>query len=212
MATKLALFDAKSYDQTFFDAANAQGEFEIKYVPSRLTPDTAGLADGYDAVCAFVNDDLAAPTVETLYAQGVRLIAMRCAGYNNIDLDACFGRIHVARVPAYSPHAVAEHTVAHEFGEAVVDIDGTVFDAALIDDVVAFDGFDELGTIVDGERGFFAKDIFTCVGGEYGAKGRERHIPLALEISRLGNSPRPEGPKVVNCVGEERQRDDLQER
>jgi D-lactate dehydrogenase len=110
--TPVALFDAKSYDQTFFDLANGDGAFDIKYVPTRLGPDTAALAEGALAVCAFVNDDLSAPTIDTLYELGVRLVAMRCAGYNNVDLSASYQRMHVVRVPAYSPHAVAEHTLA----------------------------------------------------------------------------------------------------
>ncbi len=70
------------------------------------------LAEGFDTVCAFVNDTLDKETVDILHERGVRLIALRCAGYNNVDLQAVFGRIHVARVPAYSPHAVAEHALA----------------------------------------------------------------------------------------------------
>ncbi len=109
---KIIFFDAKPYDQEFFDRANAKHGYEIKYISNRLSADTAPLAAGYDAVCAFVNDDLSAPVVDILYNNGIRMIAMRCAGYNNVDLKAVFGRIHVGRVPAYSPYAVAEHAVA----------------------------------------------------------------------------------------------------
>jgi D-lactate dehydrogenase len=109
---KIIFFDAKPYDQEFFDAANGSHGYEIKYISNRLSADTAPLASGYDAVCAFVNDDLSAPVADVLYNKGLRMIAMRCAGYNNVDLKAVFGRIHVARVPAYSPYAVAEHAVA----------------------------------------------------------------------------------------------------
>lgn len=109
---KLAFFDAKPYDREYFEKANAGGRIEIKYFSMRLGPDTAPLASGYDAVCAFVNDVLDRETAELLAAGGVRLIALRCAGYNNVDLQAVWGKIHVVRVPAYSPHAVAEHTVA----------------------------------------------------------------------------------------------------
>lgn len=108
---KIILFDAKPYDREFFEAANRNGRYQIKYQSNRLSADTALLAAGYDAVCAFVNDDLSAPVIEALHRQGIRMIAMRCAGYNNVDLDAAFGRIHIGRVPAYSPHAVAEHAV-----------------------------------------------------------------------------------------------------
>ena len=119
---KVAFFDTKPYDREYFDAANAAGKnavgknssgaLAVKYFPMRLGPDTAGLAAGYDAVCAFVNDEIDSATADALAAGGVKLIALRCAGYNNVDLKAVWGRIHVARVPSYSPHAVAEHTAA----------------------------------------------------------------------------------------------------
>jgi len=109
---RIIFFDAKPYDQEFFDRANRQHGYEIRYIGSRLSADTATLAAGHDAVCAFVNDDLSAPVADVLYQNGIRVIAMRCAGYNNVDLKAAFGKIHIARVPAYSPYAVAEHAVA----------------------------------------------------------------------------------------------------
>lgn len=109
---KIIFFDAKPYDREFFDAANAKHGYEIKYIGNRLSEDTVPLAAGYDAVCAFVNDDLSGPVADALFNKGIRMIAMRCAGYNNVDLKSTFGRIHVARVPAYSPYAVAEHAVA----------------------------------------------------------------------------------------------------
>ena len=112
MGIRIAFFDAKPYDTEYFDAANAAGEFELKYFPVRLTADTVRLAIGYDVACAFVNDELDAATADALVAAGIRLVALRCAGYNNVDLEAVWGRIHVVRVPAYSPHAVAEHAVA----------------------------------------------------------------------------------------------------
>jgi len=109
---KIIFFDAKPYDRDFFDAANKKHGYEIKYINNRLLADTAPLAAGYDAVCAFVNDDLSGPVADILFNKGIRVIAMRCAGYNNVDLKSVFGRIHVGRVPAYSPYAVAEHAVA----------------------------------------------------------------------------------------------------
>lgn len=109
---KIAFFDAKPYDRIWFDRKKEQADFDIRYFDDRLTPDTAVLAAGCDAVCAFVNDEINAAVVDILYGYGIRVIAMRCAGYNNIDFKAAFGRIHVVRVPAYSPHAVAEHTAA----------------------------------------------------------------------------------------------------
>jgi D-lactate dehydrogenase len=109
---RVAFFDAKPYMQEVFEARN-QGRFAIDYYDVRLTRETVSLAAGARAVCAFVNDTLNEEVVQELHACGVGLIAMRCAGYNNVDLKAseALGTA-VVRVPAYSPHAVAEHTVA----------------------------------------------------------------------------------------------------
>ena len=109
---KLAFFDAKTYDMPGFDACAKNTELEIKYFETRLNEDTVSLASGYDAVCVFVNDTVNAAVVEKLYRYGIRLIVLRCAGFNNVDIAACQGKIRVFRVPAYSPHAVAEHTMA----------------------------------------------------------------------------------------------------
>jgi D-lactate dehydrogenase len=109
--TRIAFYDAKPYDEESFKAVNQEFGYEIKYQHSRLGRDTAILASGYPVVCAFVNDVIDKEVVSTLYEQGVRLIAMRCAGYNNVDLHAVYKKIHVLRVPAYSPYAVAEHAV-----------------------------------------------------------------------------------------------------
>lgn len=108
----IAFFDAKPYDIASFDRVNQEYGLALKYFGDRLNPDTVGLAHGFAAVCVFVNDKLDRPVVERLIAGGTRLIALRCAGYNNVDLKAVFGRMHVVRVPAYSPYAVAEHAVA----------------------------------------------------------------------------------------------------
>lgn len=110
--TRIAFFDTKPYDREYFERANSRYGFEIKFFPARLASDTASLASGYDAVCAFVNDEIDRATADALVAGGVKLVALRCAGYNNIDLEAVWGRLHVVRVPAYSPHAVAEHALA----------------------------------------------------------------------------------------------------
>jgi len=112
MAYKIALFDSKPYDKEFFDKAAMAALFDIRYYPVRLNVETASLAKGADVVCAFVNDDLSAPVIDALIVQGVKLVAMRCAGYNNVDLKYAYGKLHVARVPAYSPYAVAEHAVS----------------------------------------------------------------------------------------------------
>ncbi len=114
---KIAFFDAKPYDRAWFGAALkdplfADTDFDIEYFDSKLSAATARLAQGHDAVCAFVNDRIDRDVAAQLEAAGIRLVALRCAGYNNVDLEAMWERIHVARVPAYSPHSVAEHTVA----------------------------------------------------------------------------------------------------
>lgn len=111
MKKKVAFFDTKSYDKHFFDMYN-NGEFEIQYFESKLNKHTAEMTKGYDAVCAFVNDDINADVIDTLYENGIGLIALRCAGYNNVDIKHAYNRVHVTRVPAYSPNAVAEHAMA----------------------------------------------------------------------------------------------------
>lgn len=106
---KIAFFDTKPYEQEWFDRLNT--EFEIKYFQSRLRPESTRLAEGCRVVCAFVNDDLGKETINSLAELGVELVAMRCAGYNNISLAATEGKLQVVRVPAYSPYAVAEHAM-----------------------------------------------------------------------------------------------------
>ncbi|MFM2486237.1 2-hydroxyacid dehydrogenase [Celerinatantimonas yamalensis] len=110
---KICLFSAKKYDREYFDLINQTYEFELDYFAITLTPKTASLAKGADAVCAFVNDEINAQTLTILSELGIKILLMRCAGFNNVDL-ACAKRlgIHVARVPAYSPEAVAEHAIA----------------------------------------------------------------------------------------------------
>jgi len=109
---KIAFFDTKPYDRLSFSAVNKAFGFDIAYHEARLMPDTARIAQGADVVCAFVNDDLSAATLNILCENKVKLIALRCAGYNNIDLPAAAGRIKVVRVPEYSPFAVAEYTLS----------------------------------------------------------------------------------------------------
>ena len=115
---KIAFFGTKDYDRTFFSELvkdKGQGTYnsDIKYFDSQLGPETAGLAQGYDVVCIFVNDNASRPVVEKLHECGVKLILLRCAGFNNVDLQAAKEcGITVLRVPAYSPYAVAEHAMA----------------------------------------------------------------------------------------------------
>ncbi len=110
----VAFFDTKEYDRRFFDEVNASSNYgyNIHYFADRLTPEYAHLAAGSNVVCAFVNDDISAITLEILAEKGVKLLAMRCAGYNNVDLACAAKYLKIVRVPAYSPHAVAEYAVA----------------------------------------------------------------------------------------------------
>ena len=109
---KLAFFDTKSYDIPGFDRYGIPAGVEIKYLEPNLNRDTVTLAAGFDAVCVFVNDTVDAVVVDKLYQLGVKAIVLRCAGFNNVDIKACEGKLRVFRVPAYSPHAVAEHAMA----------------------------------------------------------------------------------------------------
>lgn len=109
---KIAFFDAKDYDKESFDRANKSGEYEITYFETKLSEDTVKLTEGYDVVCVFVNDTVNKKVIDGLAEYGVKLIALRCAGYNNVDIEYAYGKIHVVRVPAYSPYAVAEHAMA----------------------------------------------------------------------------------------------------
>lgn len=108
---KIAFFDAKDYDRNSFIRSN-EDRYQIDYFETRLTEDTCRLAEGYDAVCVFVNDDINKNVIDKLVDMKVRLVALRCAGYNNVDVAAAYGKIHIVRVPAYSPYAVAEHAMA----------------------------------------------------------------------------------------------------
>lgn len=115
---KIAFFGTKDYDRMFFselvrDKGEGTYNSEIKYFTSNLGPETASLAKGFDAVCVFVNDNLSKPVVEQLHQEGIRLILLRCAGFNNVDLEAARDcGMTILRVPAYSPYAVAEHAMA----------------------------------------------------------------------------------------------------
>ncbi len=110
---KILFFSTKAYDQEFFTSANKAFGFELKFMELSLNKSTALLAKEHDVVCVFVNDIVNTEVLQELFAQGVRMVALRCAGFNNVDLKAAEALgIKVVRVPAYSPYAVAEHTIA----------------------------------------------------------------------------------------------------
>ena len=109
---KVAFFDAKPYDKPSFEKYGKAANVEFVFYEAKLSIETAELAKGCDIVCVFVNDDVNAAVIDKLYSLGVKLIALRSAGYNNVDVKHAFGKIHVVHVPAYSPYAVAEHAMA----------------------------------------------------------------------------------------------------
>jgi len=109
---KFAFFDTKPYDKPAFEKYGAENGIEFKYFETKLNEDTAELARGFDGVCVFVNDTVNAKVIDKLVDMNVRVVALRCAGFNNVDVKYAFGKVHVLRVPAYSPYAVAEHTMA----------------------------------------------------------------------------------------------------
>lgn len=110
---KVAVFNAKQYDKDFFTEANKYTKHNLVFLEVRLNHQTVKLAEGFEAVCVFTNDILDKQVIEDLHNYNIRLVALRCAGYNNIDLETCeISGITVVRVPAYSPYSVAEHTLA----------------------------------------------------------------------------------------------------
>jgi len=108
----IAFFDTKSFDRISFDRVNKKHGFHIKYYKHNLNPETANLRIGYDAVCLFVNDVVNAEIIDMMVETNVKIIALRSAGYNGVDFKSAYGKIHVVRVPEYSPYAVAEHCIA----------------------------------------------------------------------------------------------------
>ena len=109
---KIAFFDTKPYDKPSFEKFGGKEGFPFKYFETKLNEDTVDLAKGCDAVCVFVNDTVNAAVIDKLSEMGVKIVALRCAGFNNVDMKHAYGKIHVLHVPAYSPYAVAEHTMA----------------------------------------------------------------------------------------------------
>ena len=109
---KVTFYDTKAYDRTPFEHYGGLHDIVFRFLETKLNEDTVELAKGSDSVCVFVNDDVNAAVIDRLYEYGVRLIALRSAGYNNVDIHRAFGKVHVVHVPAYSPYAVAEHAIA----------------------------------------------------------------------------------------------------
>ena len=112
MEYKIAFFGAKPYDIASFDKVNEKYNYDIRYYKGHLNPNNVVLTQDTDAVCIFVNDTADAAVIDAMVDNGVKLLALRCAGFNNVDLKAAKGKLPVVRVPAYSPYAVAEYSLA----------------------------------------------------------------------------------------------------
>ena len=112
MAYKIAFFGAKPYDIASFDKVNEKYNYDIRYYKGHLNPNNVVLTQDADAVCIFVNDTADATVINAMVNNGVKLLALRCAGFNNVDMKAAKGKLPVVRVPAYSPYAVAEYSLA----------------------------------------------------------------------------------------------------
>lgn len=109
---KIAFFDTKPYDVPAFKACGEQKGIEFRFLEARLNEETALLAKGFDGACIFVNDTVTKRVIDILYEGGCRILALRCAGYNHVDIKNAHGKLHVFHVPSYSPNAVAEHAAA----------------------------------------------------------------------------------------------------
>jgi len=109
---KIAFFDAKPYDLPAFEKYGKKAGVDFKYFETKLNRDTAKLANNFDGVCAFVNDEIDSYVIDSLYEMDVRILALRCSGFNNVDTEHAKGKLRILRVPAYSPYAVAEHAMA----------------------------------------------------------------------------------------------------
>ena len=108
---KICFYDIKTYDKLYFELLKDKYNFENIYLECKLNNSTAILAKGCDAIVAFVNDTIDSEVLDILYDLKIRVIAMRCSGYNNVDFKNAYNRVHVLRVPFYSPYAIAEHTM-----------------------------------------------------------------------------------------------------
>ena len=109
---KVAFYDTKAYDIPSFEYYGKLNDIQFKFLETKLNENTAALAKECNVVCVFVNDNVNSDVIQNLYDNGIKLIALRSAGYNNVDVRAAFGKIHVVHVPAYSPYSVAEHAMA----------------------------------------------------------------------------------------------------
>lgn len=154
----MIVFSSRKYDQEFFQKENESYKLKIRYTEFRLTLETINLAEGCKTVCCFVNDDLSEPILEKLACLGIKMIALRCAGFNNVNLSAARTMgIIVTRVPEYSPHSVAEHAVALllSFNRKITKASNRVHDLNFsLDGLVGFDLYGKtVGIIGTGKIG-----------------------------------------------------------
>lgn len=192
MQMRVMVFSTKAYDRQFLDNTN-QGQHELVYLETRLDPSTASFATGADAVCAFVNDQLDKNVLSVLARSGIKLITLRCAGFNNVDLAAAKSLgIQIARVPEYSPHAVAEHaaglvlTLNRKFHRAYARVREGNFS---LDGLMGFDLHGKtVGIIGTGKIGYcFARIMagFGCKLLAFAPRPKQNCIDLGVEYVTL---------------------------
>ena len=187
---KIAFFDSKPYDEEFFSSYQST-KIKMKFFETKLNEDTVSLACGYDAVCVFVNDVINSFVIDKLHEYGIKLIALRCAGYNNVDLKYARGKIGVVRVPAYSPYAVAEHTIAllltlvRNTHKAYVRTRGFNFS---LNGLLGFDLYNKtIGIIGTGKIGSIFANICKGFGMKILAYDKYPNQSLDLEYTTLEN-------------------------
>lgn len=184
---RIAVFSSKPYDRQALDGANGAHGHELVYFEPHLSLATASLASGFDAVCPFVNDDLSAPVIEALALSGVRLLTLRSAGFNHVDLRAAAKKeVVVARVPAYSPHAVAEHamgmilTLNRKFHRAYARVREGNFS---LDGLLGFDLFGKtVGVVGTGKIG----TVFCRIAKGFGCRVVAYDVSPSDEVRQLG--------------------------
>ena len=187
---KIAFFDSKPYDEEFFSSYQST-KIKMKFFETKLNEDTVSLACGYDAVCVFVNDVINSFVIDKLHEYGIKLIALRCAGYNNVDLKYARGKIGVVRVPAYSPYAVAEHTIAllltlvRNTHKAYIRTKGFNFS---LNGLLGFDLYNKtIGIIGTGKIGSIFANICKGFGLKILAYDKYPNQSLDLEYTTLEN-------------------------
>ena len=187
---KIAFFDSKPYDEEVF-SEYINNDIKIKFFETKLSEDTVSLANGFDCICVFVNDTVNKAVIDSLCSYGIKLIALRCAGYNNVDIGYAKGKVTVVRVPAYSPYAVAEHTMAllltavRHTHKAYVRTKSLNFS---LNGLVGFDLYGKtVGIIGTGKIGRVFADICKGFGMKILAYDKYPDNSLSVEYTSLSN-------------------------